>query len=487
MGKIWLGLLAIACALAVASPPEVDQWPQYRGRGGAGIADGAAPVEFGPNQNLLWSVAVKAGHSSPSIWGERVFLTGFDASARELEVIALDRRDGHMLWRRVAPAPEIEKVHAVSNPATATVAVDPDRVYAYFGSAGMFCYDHAGKPVWNRPQPVAKVSFGSGISPLLAGDAVILARDDSESHILALDRKTGKTLWDEKLEHMGMFAGHSSPVAWKDQVLLHRAGEIVAFDINTGARKWWIRVTSQGTGTPVVDGDLLFVGAWGADPDLRDPVPSWDELIEKYDRDGSGSLSKEEFPADLAIARRVDAGQTPGAVVTFRQFFGQLDMNKDGQVSKAEWEFVSQMIAQPMPYASGLLAIRLGGEKDMSKQSVVWSEPRGVPEVPVPLVYRGHVYAVTNGGIVSLLDQTSGKLVYRGRLGAGGLYYASPVAAGDHVYFASGEGVVSVVKAGDKLDVVARNDLAEPIFATPAVVNGKLYIRTTAHLYAFGR
>ena len=143
MGKPLLTLFLGACAVSWAN----DSWPQYRGPGGAGIAETTAPLEFGPKQNLLWSVVVKTGHSSPTIWGERIFLTGFDADAKELEVTALDRRDGHLLWRRVAPASEIEKVHPVSSPATATIVADSERVYAYFGSAGLFCYDHAGKPV----------------------------------------------------------------------------------------------------------------------------------------------------------------------------------------------------------------------------------------------------------------------------------------------------------------------------------------------------
>jgi hypothetical protein len=232
---------------------------------------------------------------------------------------------------------------------------------------------------------------------------------------------------------------------------------------------------------------MLFVGAWGSDPDLRDPIPTWDELVKKYDKDANGSLSKNEFPDDLAIARRVDAGKTEGAVVTFKRFFGMLDMNKDGEISKAEWSVVAGMLSQPMPFPSGLLAIRLGGEKELPKDSIAWSEARAVPEVPVPLVYRGRVYAVTNGGILTALDQATGKVIYRGRVGAGGLYYSSPVAAGDHLYLSSSEGVMSVVKAGDKLDVVSHNDLGEPVYATPAVVDGRLYVRTTGHLYAFGK
>src|SRR5581483_10719939 len=316
MGKIFVGLLAVVCLAA-----DGDHWPQYRGPSGAGIAVSAAPVEFGPKQNLLWSVAVKAGHSSPSMWGDRIFLTGFDPATKELEVTAFDRRDGKPLWRRVAPATEIEKVHSVSNPATATAVADAERVYVYFGSAGLFCYSHAGQPVWERRQPAAKVSFGSGASPLVAGDALILVHEDAESHILALDRKTGKALWDEKLAPTGGFSGHATPVQWKDQVILHRPNEVVAFDLRTGARKWWLKINSQGTGTPAVNGDMLFVGAWGSDPSLMDPVPTGDELVKKYDKDGNGSVSKEEFPDNLAISRRVDAGQTQGAIVTYKRFF----------------------------------------------------------------------------------------------------------------------------------------------------------------------
>ena len=115
----------------------------------------------------------------------------------------------------------------------------------------------------------------------------------------------------------------------------------------------------------------------------------------------------------------------------------------------------------------------------------MWAEQRAVPEVPVPLSYRGRIYAVTHGGIVTVMDEASGKLVYRGRLGASGMYYSSPVGAGDYIYFASSQGVVTTVRAGDKLDVVSRNELGEPIFATPAVVEGKLYIRTAGVLFAF--
>ena len=126
-----------------------DNWPQYRGPGGSGIASAAAPVEFGLKRNLLWSADVPHGHSSPSIWNDHIFLTAFEKGARKLEVLALDRRDGKIRWRHTVPAREIEKIHAVSSPATATPVTDGERVYVYFGSAGVFCFDFDGKPLWS--------------------------------------------------------------------------------------------------------------------------------------------------------------------------------------------------------------------------------------------------------------------------------------------------------------------------------------------------
>jgi outer membrane protein assembly factor BamB len=134
----------------------------------------------------------------------------------------------------------------------------------------------------------------------------------------------------------------------------------------------------------------------------------------------------------------------------------------------------------------GLLAIRPGGEGDVSGTHVRWRENRSVPEVPTPLVYRDRVYTVRDGGVVSCMEAQTGKLLYRERLGAGGSYYASPVAAGDRIYTASGEGKVVVFKVGDRFEVLARNDLQEPIMATPAIVDGQLYVRTAGYLYAFG-
>ena len=140
------------------------------------------------------------------------------------------------------------------------------------------------------------------------------------------------------------------------------------------------------------------------------------------------------------------------------------------------------------PFTSqvAVLAVRLGGKGDVTKTHVAWQTTKGVPEVPSPLYYQQRVYLVKNGGIVYCREAKTGNLVYRGRLGASGGYYSSPVAGDGKLYIASDHGVVVVLKASDRLEVLARNDFGEPIMATPAIVDRKLYVRTEHHLYAIG-
>jgi outer membrane protein assembly factor BamB len=131
----------------------------------------------------------------------------------------------------------------------------------------------------------------------------------------------------------------------------------------------------------------------------------------------------------------------------------------------------------------GLLALRPEG----SSAAVVWRENTSIPEVPSPLLYRQRLFLVRNGGVATCLDAATGKLVYRSRLGAGGAYYSSPVAAAGRVYFASSEGVVTVISADSRqMDVLSRNDLGEDVVATPAIAGNAIYIRTLHTLYAFG-
>jgi outer membrane protein assembly factor BamB len=165
--------------------------------------------------------------------------------------------------------------------------------------------------------------------------------------------------------------------------------------------------------------------------------------------------------------------------------FAMVDRDKSGDATAPEWAGLLATVSQ-MTAEHGLLAIKSGGRGDVTATNVVWREKRSVPEVPSPLVFENRVYYVRNGGILTCLDAASGRVVYRERLGAPGPYYSSPIAAGGRLFIGSGDGALVVFAPGDALKVLARNELGEPIFATPAVsAEGILYVRTPSTLYAF--
>ncbi len=467
-------------------------WPQFRGPNSSGIAasGSAPPVEFGPSKRVLWKQALPAGHSSPVIWGDRIFLTAFDKDSSKLEVLCLARKNGDILWRRAIAAEKLEKSHPVSNPASATPAVDGERVYVYFGSYGLAAFDFDGKQLWSVPLPLPKMNQSSGTSPVVAGELVLLNRDEAtDGYLLAVDRKSGKTVWKQMYPaSIGRQAeSYSTPVVWRDQAILHRGGFVEGYDLKDGKRKWWVRAQTSGTSTVVVDRDRVYAATWSpvGEADQFVPIPDFAELLEKYDKDGDGQISEAEFPADLAVISRPDSPNVQGATILAKPFFASmLDRNKDGKIQKSEWDGFLTFI-KSFKADHGLVAIKPSGEGDVTA-SIVWTEKTAIPEVPSPLLYDGRLYMVRNGGIVTCVNAQSGSVLYRARIGAGGAYFSSPIAINGKIYVASGEGTVVVLAGGDKLEVLARNELREEVYSTPAVAAGTLYVRTVKGLYAFG-
>ena len=448
-------------------------WPQFRGPNGIGVGEAQSlPVRFGPNENLVWEAIVPKGASSPCIWGDRIFLTG--VSDGRLETLAVDRKTGRILWHRPAPKVELEDVHNIyGSPAAPTPATDGQRVYVYFGSYGLLCYDFTGKELWKKPLPKPITVWGSSTSPIVAGDRVLLKCDqDVGSYLLAVDARSGKTIW--KTERPGFPKGFATPMVWNhdgiDEVIVPGTLRLKAYDLEHGKERWSVaglaRIVCP---TPVTGQGLLFVSAWtpGADPGDRIKAPSFDEQLAKNDKNKDGKITLDEVHED-ALRRR------------FRHF----DANKDGVVLRDEWNSMVHVFDKAQ---NVLLAIRPGGKGDVTDTHIVWKQTRYIPYVPSPLYYRGRIHLVKDLGITSCYDAATGKPLYQERLGVRGNYYASPVAGDGKIYMASEPGVVAVLRAGDTLDVLARNDLGEPILATPAIVDGKLYVRTEGHLYAFGK
>jgi len=218
--------------------------------------------------------------------------------------------------------------------------------------------------------------------------------------------------------------------------------------------------------SPTFGEGLIFVAGWTYGAGVS-RLPKYDELLTRGDKNGDGILQRTEAPEGPA-----------------RNHFLYLDADKDGAVTRAEWDSLAKMFEQSK---NALLAVRPGGSGDVTESHVAWTQTRGLPYVPSPLCYDGRVYVVKNGGMLSCFEARIGKTLYlEERLGAIGDYYASPVAAGGQVCVISQQGVAVVLRAGDTLDVLARNALGEQVLATPAIIGDRLYLRTVKNLFAFG-
>jgi outer membrane protein assembly factor BamB len=231
---------------------------------------------------------------------------------------------------------------------------------------------------------------------------------------------------------------------------------------------------------------LLFASAtYSGSPSEPLDITPWETLVERYDANKDAMLAVKEMPPEEGIhVRKEVAKDVPGAFVSWPNAIAMTDENKDGVVTKGEWDAFMAFLRSN---EDNVLAIRPGGSGDSSSSRVVWKANRGISEMPSPLFYRGRLYFVRNGGMVTSYTPDSGRVVLdRQRLGTLGQYVASPIAADGRIYAASETGTIVVFRASDTLEVLARNDLGESITATPAMVEHKLYVRTAKHLWAFG-
>ncbi len=444
------------------------RWPQFRGVGAAGVAASDFPIHFGPESNVVWKIAAPAGHSSPCIWTERIFLTGF--AEGQLQLLCIDRANGAMLWKRTLQPGTIERGAQLSNPSTGTPATDGENVFVYFGSFGLAAFDFHGVEKWRKPLPVPVTQHGAGTSPVLAGDRLILNCDqDTDSFILAVDKRTGQTLW--RTERSNYRRGFSTPLPYPveapREVIVAGTLRLVAYNLATGAETWSVTgLANEMVTSPIAVAEMIFVAGWTPGSGVS-RMQTFDALIEQADANRDGKLTRAEAPVGPA-----------------KQHFLYIDANKDGFVTRAEYDVIASVFDQSHNVA---LAIRSGGKGDVTATHVVWKHTRGLPYCSSPLFYDNKIFLVKNGGLATCLDAKTGTLLYgEERLGALGDYYSSPVAAGGKICVISHPGVAVVLRAGEKLEVLARNPLGEQVVATPAIADGKLYVRGKVHLFAFG-
>lgn len=446
LSALLLGLLpaAAAAGTAAASPPA---WPSFRGAQAAGVAEGPAPTAWNAETatNVLWKTPIPGlAHSSPVVWGDRVFVTtavsaeanptfrhGLYGDVDPVEskaehswrVLALDRKTGKVLWEQVAhTGVPLVKRHTKATHANSTPATDGEHVVALFGSAGLYCYGVDGKLHWKKDLGV-----------LDAG-------------------------WFYDPSYQWEYA--ASPVLYKNMVIvqadLQKGSFIAAFDLEDGRQIWRTE---------------------------REEIPSW----------ATPSVFETDKRAELVTnATKQVRGYDPATGKELWRLTGSSEIVAPTPIAAHGLAYVTSGYSPIQP----IYAIRLGvanGDITLPKgkeatEAVAWSKQRGGPYMPTPIVYGDHLYTCANNGILTAYDAKTGAQVYRERIAGtkSVAFSASPVAADGKLYFASEDGEVFVVKAGPKFELLATNPMGEVLMATPAIVDGMVLVRGQHHLFAIG-
>lgn len=465
--------LTILVLTVVSSSATAGTWPQFRGPNASGLAVGDAelPTEIGPEQNVVWKTALPPGHSSPVVTDDRVYVTA--VRDEQLWTIGLDRETGKIVWEAESPHDGLEEIHTIGSHAQPSPATDGDLVVSFFGSSGLFCHDRDGSIVWQHRMGPFKNTYGAAASPIIVGDTLLLNQDhDEESFLLALDKQTGETLWQVDRDEFPR--GFCTPIVWdnagEQQVVVVGALRAIGYDVDTGEEVWTVRGLARiSSVTPVVgDNGMLYITEWapGADPGSRIQAEPFADLIAKLDENDSGTIEFDELgPGPLKIR------------------FPQIDRDKDERITEAEYEWMRNIFHSAQNVA---IAVEPGGKGDITTTHVKWKQDRFLPYVPSPVYHNGLLLMVKDGGIVSSYDGKTGELTKKGRLPHTGRYYSSPVAGDGKVYLISQDGGLSVLRADPDWEVLHKADFEEDVYATPALVDGRIYLRTAERLYCFG-
>jgi len=489
MAARFITALIIALLCGGQAIADHEDWSRFRGPNGTGVSDATnLPVEFGPEKGVVWKTALPPGHSSPVLARERIYITSHtpldpkNKTNYQLFVIALDRKTGKELWRREVPRTHKGRMENVNGPASASPVTDGENVYAFFQDFGLIAFDANGKEKWRMPLGPFNMFYGYGASPTLVDDKVIVSVDqDLGAYLLAVDKNSGKVKW--KVDRPDVISGYSTPTIYQPkqgakQLLIPEAFQLSAYSVADGKRVWWVRgLACEMKSVMSYDNEYLYINGWGFplnQPGKQIPTISFEEGLKRYDKNKDGFISKDEISGDTPIDK----------VLSPNYGFDAFDQNRDQKLDAKDWELFRSMMASE----NGLLAIKLGGQGDMTEKAIRWKYQRPVPQVPSTLLYQGALFMVNDSGILISFDPATGNVIKQGRLkGAIDKYFASPVGADGKVYLVSQDGTVSVVKAAGEWEVLSVNALGDEVFATPAIADGKIYMRTKSALYCFAK
>jgi outer membrane protein assembly factor BamB len=396
-------LVFIAPRLADAAPPP--DWSRFRGPNGSGIGMVENLPSTWTEQDYRWKASLPgSGHASPVISQGKVFVLCSDKTTAKRILVCLATGAGRALWQREFDSTAFQK-NRDNSYATSTPAVDSQRIYVYWTTpqeVTMLALNHSGEQVWRRNLGPFKSQHGSGTSPIVYEDLVILNNDqEGPSSLLALDAKTGVTRW--QVPRRKDRAAYATPCvrsvqATKSEVIFSSSAHgVTAVDPQTGRVNWELTnaFPFRVVGSPVLAGDLIL-GACG----------------------------------EGGVGRRVVAVRPPAG----------------GRGAESAYDMKS-----------------------------------GIPYVPTPLFHAGLVYLWGDNGLVVCCRAATGERLWQTKISDS--FYGSPVFAAGRLYCVSKSGKVYALAAGEKPEILGSSSLGEPSFATPAVADDALFIRTESHLY----
>jgi outer membrane protein assembly factor BamB len=462
-----------------------DQWMRFRGPNGTGVSAAThLPVEIGPDKNVIWKTPLPPGHSSPVLTATRVFITAHtkEKDTYKLLVIALERSSGKVLWQREVPRQQKARLQNVNGPASPSPVTEGANVYAFFQEFGLISFDAEGKERWRMPFGPFNTFYGFGASPILVNEKLILPVDqDLNSYLMAVHKDTGKLIW--KVERPGVISGYSTPTLVQPkngpaQIIVPESFQLSSYAVADGKRLWWVRgLPCEMKSVASLDEEILYVNGWGFpqnQPGQHVPTMPFEDGLKRYDKNADGFIGRDE----ISGADPIDRMLSP------KYGFDAFDLDRDGKLNTKEWDVFRMMMASE----NGLLAVKLGGQGDMTDTAVRWRYQKPVPQVPSTLLYQGTLFMVNDGGILTSFNPGTGEVVKQDRLkGAIDKYFSSPVGADGKVWVISQDGTVSVLTAKGEWESLAVNTLGDEVFATPAIADGKLFIRTQNMLFCFGK
>jgi outer membrane protein assembly factor BamB len=291
--------------------------------------------------------------------------------------------------------------------------------------------------------------------------------------LIAIDQKTGKTVWREPRDEQAR--SYSTPVIWSrggdnnTEIIVAGSLQLAAYDATSGKKVWWVNGLSRIVdSTPVVTKDAIYLATWtpGGDVSERIKMEPFDEAIADMDKNKDNKISKNELPAGSPVIPR----------------FFRMDLDQDQSLNQKEWERHAGVFAKAQNVA---MSVRPGGRGDVTSTHVRWIVRRGLPTVPSSTVYDGVLYMVKDSGIITSLDIDTGEILQQGRAEGSGNYYASLVAGDGKVYLTSERGVITVLRASRSWTVLSSHDFEERIVATPVAKQQTFFVRTEEALYAF--